>query len=161
MDSKRAKNNIRNWQRCDIAQLVNHFHKMENLSEGIQQTRLESMVLHGSGLAELKAGPVHSLTLHMALKEEQSVNGEIGFEPVLEMSKGAGPSDFVNFSNASDDQAYAGLVAYWTMQNWLDGFAYHIEINALTFVVTLAFISVGYRTYKAAVSNPVDSLKVE
>lgn len=61
----------------------------------------------------------------------------------------------------------AGPVAYRTMQNWLDGFAYHVEINALTFVVTLAFmlivalISVGYRTYRAAVSNPVDALRTE
>lgn len=58
-------------------------------------------------------------------------------------------------------------LAYFIMDNWLNAFAYHIEIGPMTFLLTLGFmlvvamVSVGYRTYRAAVSNPVDSLRVE
>lgn len=58
-------------------------------------------------------------------------------------------------------------VAYFIMDGWLDEFAYHIEIGPFTFLITLVFmiavamISVGYRTYRAAVSNPVDSLRMD
>lgn len=59
----------------------------------------------------------------------------------------------------------AGPVAYYIMNEWLDGFAYHIEIGAMTFVISLllmvlvAVITIGYRTYSAAVSNPVNALR--
>lgn len=58
-------------------------------------------------------------------------------------------------------------LAYFIMDGWLDEFAYHIEISPVTFLITLMFmiavamISVGYRTYRAAVSNPIDSLRME
>lgn len=61
----------------------------------------------------------------------------------------------------------AAPVAWLIMDGWLNAFAYHIEIGPMTFLLTLAFmlgvamISVGYRTYRAAVSNPVDSLRTE
>jgi len=44
---------------------------------------------------------------------------------------------------------------------------YHIELSAVTFLGTLVIMifvawgTVGYRTYKAANSNPVNSLKDE
>lgn len=61
----------------------------------------------------------------------------------------------------------AAPLAYFAMDSWLNDFAYHIEISPFTFLLTLIFmmliamISVGYRTYKAAVNNPVDSLRME
>ncbi|MCE7993487.1 MAG: FtsX-like permease family protein [Roseivirga sp.] len=61
----------------------------------------------------------------------------------------------------------AAPLAYCMMDGWLGDFAYHIEIGPLTFIITLglmisaAMISVGYRTWRAAISNPVDSLRME
>lgn len=61
----------------------------------------------------------------------------------------------------------AAPLAYFMMDGWLSEFAYHIEIGPSTFLLTLAFmlgvamLSVGYRTYRAAVGNPVDSLRME
>ena len=58
-------------------------------------------------------------------------------------------------------------LAYWIMQGWLEGFAYHVsfgvDVFALTFVLFLAIVltSAGYHTYRAAVANPVDSLRME
>ncbi|MEM8488718.1 MAG: ABC transporter permease [Bacteroidota bacterium] len=56
-------------------------------------------------------------------------------------------------------------IAYLTMQYWLEGFAYRIEIGpgiflttiALTF--TVALFTVGHQTLKAAFANPVQSLR--
>lgn len=58
-------------------------------------------------------------------------------------------------------------VSYYLISSWLDDFAYRISItwevfaiSALTALV-LALVTVGYQAIKAAVANPVDSLKYE
>jgi putative ABC transport system permease protein len=61
----------------------------------------------------------------------------------------------------------AGPLAYWAANNWLAGFAYHfnpgIGILVVTVIVTLmiALLTVGYQSLKAAMANPVDSLRHE
>lgn len=58
-------------------------------------------------------------------------------------------------------------IAYFLMMNWLEDFAYHIELSMVTFLGTLVIMifvawgTVGYRTFKAANANPVNSLKDE
>ncbi len=58
-------------------------------------------------------------------------------------------------------------VAYYFMNKWLSDFAYHIPMNFSIFLVTfigmivISWLTVGYRTFKVASSNPVDSLKEE
>jgi putative ABC transport system permease protein len=61
----------------------------------------------------------------------------------------------------------AGPLSYWAARNWLSSFAYHfnpgIGILLVTVIVTLiiALIAVGYQSVKAAMANPVDSLRHE
>lgn len=58
-------------------------------------------------------------------------------------------------------------ISWIGMTNWLNTFYYHIEISWLHFVVSfvvilgIALLTVGYQSYKAAVSNPVDALRHE
>lgn len=58
-------------------------------------------------------------------------------------------------------------LAWWIMDNWLQGFPYRININPLVFVaagvgvVVIAFLSVGFQTLKAALINPAQTLKYE
>ncbi len=58
-------------------------------------------------------------------------------------------------------------LAWWIMNSWLQSFPYHIDINPFLFVVagfgvvTIAFLSVGFQTFKAARVNPADTLKYE
>jgi len=61
----------------------------------------------------------------------------------------------------------AAPVAYLFMQQWLLGFVYRIQLSPFVFVgaiaasVFTAFITVGYKSYKAAKVNPVKSLRNE
>ncbi|MBK7940118.1 MAG: ABC transporter permease [Lewinellaceae bacterium] len=60
----------------------------------------------------------------------------------------------------------ASPLAWWAMNQWLAGFAYHIDIQWWMFVVAgagavaVAFLTVGFQSMKAALANPVKSLKV-
>jgi len=58
-------------------------------------------------------------------------------------------------------------IAWYTMQMWLNNFAYRIELKPTDFVVAsalsfiIAMITVSYQSYKAAMKNPVEALKYE
>lgn len=58
-------------------------------------------------------------------------------------------------------------LAYFLMQNWLEAFAYRIQIGWLVFVVagllalSIALFTVSYQAIKAAIANPVKSLRTE
>jgi putative ABC transport system permease protein len=61
----------------------------------------------------------------------------------------------------------AAPIAWWAMNKWLQQFAYHINFDgsivllASILVVTIAFLTVSYQAVRAALLNPVKSLKVE
>ncbi len=61
----------------------------------------------------------------------------------------------------------AAPIGWWAMNNWLDTFAYRIQIGAgifaLAIVITfiVAVIAVGYKTIGVALMNPVKSLRSE
>jgi len=58
-------------------------------------------------------------------------------------------------------------VAYFVMRNWLQDFAYRTSLGVFTFVLAMvlalviALLTVSFQAVKAAVSNPVDTLKYE
>ncbi|RNC79550.1 MAG: FtsX-like permease family protein [Balneola sp.] len=58
-------------------------------------------------------------------------------------------------------------VAYFGMGKWLESFAYKTNINAITILITaasvfgIAWVSVSYQSIKAALSNPIKSLRSE
>ena len=58
-------------------------------------------------------------------------------------------------------------VAWWLMNNWLQNFAYKIDIGWGVFAVAglaamlIAFLTVSYQALKAAIRNPVTSLRTE
>ena len=58
-------------------------------------------------------------------------------------------------------------LAYFAMFKWLNGFAYRVDISVFTFILAgtlallIALLTVGYQALRAAVANPVDSLRYE
>ncbi len=58
-------------------------------------------------------------------------------------------------------------ISYYIMVKWLQNFAYRIDIGVLTFAVSgiaallIAWLTVSYQSYKAASTNPVNSLRYE
>jgi len=61
----------------------------------------------------------------------------------------------------------AAPLGYYMMNNWLNNYAYHITIGPWTFVLAIiasliiAGITIAYQTIKAALVNPVKSLRSE
>jgi len=61
----------------------------------------------------------------------------------------------------------ASPLAWWAVHNWLQGFAYRVNIGWEVFAVTavaavaIALATIGYRAVRAAIANPVESLRTE
>ncbi len=58
-------------------------------------------------------------------------------------------------------------IAWWVMNSWLEDFAYRIELEYWVFilvgitVIGIAFLTIGTQSLKAALANPVNSIKSE
>lgn len=58
-------------------------------------------------------------------------------------------------------------IAWYAMNQWLHGFAYRINLSwwmfgvAATLVLLVAMVTIGFRAIKAAIANPVKSLRTE
>jgi len=63
--------------------------------------------------------------------------------------------------------AIATPLAWWAMHNWLQGFAYRQNIQwwvvalAGAGAIAIAFVTISFQSVKAALTNPVKSLKSE
>jgi putative ABC transport system permease protein len=63
--------------------------------------------------------------------------------------------------------AAASPIAYWVMSRWLSDFAYRIELQWWLFALAgiaalaIAFLTVSVQSVRAALANPVDSLRSE
>ena len=63
--------------------------------------------------------------------------------------------------------AIAFPIAWWLMNNWLEGFAYRIQIRpaffilAGLFVILLTVLTVSFQSIRAARQNPIKSLRTE
>lgn len=63
--------------------------------------------------------------------------------------------------------AVAAPFAWWLMNRWLENFTYRIEVGAGVFMLTIgitfavALFAFGFKTFKTAGMNPVESLRSE
>ncbi len=61
----------------------------------------------------------------------------------------------------------ASPIAWWSMNEWLDDFAFRIDIQWWMFVVggvtavAIALLTVSWQAVRAALANPVESLRDE
>ena len=84
--------------------------------------------------------------------------GEVGIVAMLS-------KDFIKLVALSLVVAFP--VAWWFMNEWLDDFAYRIHISGWVFVLAgvcallVALITISFQAVKAAIANPVKSLRTE
>lgn len=94
---------------------------------------------------------------------------EIGVRKVL----GAGVSQ-IGLMLSADFLKLVGIAlivaipcSWWLMNQWLQNYAYHIQIHWWVYALTgmlamlIAFATVGFQSFKAAMANPVNSLRSE
>jgi putative ABC transport system permease protein len=96
-------------------------------------------------------------------------NKEIGIRKVL----GAGISTIVSMLSMDFIKlvfiaiVIASPLAWWAMNKWLEGFAYRVAFHWYLLAiggataVLIAFVTISFQSIKAALANPVDSLRSE
>ena len=61
----------------------------------------------------------------------------------------------------------AAPIAWYAMDDWLSGFEYHVELNTWVFLLSgvaailIAWLTIGYQSLKAALANPIESLRMD
>jgi ABC-type antimicrobial peptide transport system permease subunit len=107
--------------------------------------------------------------LGLATYTAQTKTKEIGIRKVLGASVGGIvkliSKDFLKLVIIAI--VIASPLAWWVMSKWLQGFAYRVNISLWIFVLAgilallIALTTVSYQAIKAAIANPVKSLKTE
>lgn len=131
-----------------------------------KEKRTSSIVLSFTGIAILIA----CLGLFgLAVFSAERRMKEIGIRKIL----GAGEStivamlsrDFLKLIPISFALSFP--IGWWVMQRWLDNFVYRIQISWWMFLIAggaaifIAFLTISYQSIRAAVSNPLKSLRTE
>jgi len=63
--------------------------------------------------------------------------------------------------------AIASPIAWWATHSWIKNYTYHVEIGWWIFIVAgiisvlIALVTISFQAVKAAVANPVKSLRAE
>jgi len=58
-------------------------------------------------------------------------------------------------------------IAHYAIISWLEGFAYKVEVGVMPYLFSgivaliISLVTVSFQTTKAAMANPVDSIKYE
>ena len=130
------------------------------------ERRLQSILFPFAALAVfISCLGLVGLSFYMA--EEKTK--EIGIRKVL----GASPWKIIAFFSVSFAKlvivanVIAWPIAYAVMHGWLGDYAYRTSLQPWLFLAAgglglgIAFLAVGYQTFRAATANPVDSLRYE
>jgi putative ABC transport system permease protein len=155
------------WQKVAPEQAFNYAFLDDNIDKLYRaESRLSQVVSMAAGLAIFIAclGLFGIATLSIAQRTK-----EIGVRKVLGASvagiTGLLAKDFMKIVLVSF--VLASPIAWWAMNAWLDDFAYRVDLQWWIFAlagigaVVIAFLTVGFQSVRAALANPVRSLRSE
>lgn len=141
-----------------VDEALNNFYQNEN--------RLSKLYRLFAGIAIfISCLGLYGLISYMAVQRSK----EVGIRKVL----GASVADIVLLLSKEFTLlimiafAIAVPVAWYLMHRWLENFAFHIDISIGIFLLTIlgalciAWITVGLRTVRAALANPVKAIKAD
>jgi len=118
---------------------------------------LISVILSSLGIFALAAFSMQRRIKEIGIRK---VNGAQIFEVVTLLNK-----DFLKWVIIAF--VIATPISYYTVHRWLENFAYKTELNWWIFAISgamamgIALLTVSYQSYKAAVRNPIESLRYE
>lgn len=133
------------------------YKREERLSEIVSYFTLLAVTIASLGLLGLAAFITEQRKKEIGIRK---VLGAKTSEVTLLLSK-----EFLTLVVSSNIIAFP--LAYYFMNNWLQDFAYRIEIDLWVFVIAgliallIALATVSYQAIKAAMSNPVEALRYE
>ena len=134
-----------------------NYEKEERTSQLIQYFTVIAIIVACMGLFGLAAFTAERRTKEIGIRK---VLGATVAQIVTMLS-----TDFIKLIIAA--VFIASPVAYFAMQTWLEGFAYHIDISWWVFIaaaliaIAVALSTVSFQAVRAATTNPVKSLKTE
>lgn len=155
------------WKKINPDAPYNYYFLDEHLD---QQYKAESRLAGIIGIATGLALTIACLGLFgLASFTAARRTKEIGIRKVLGASVGQ-----INKLLSGEFIRLVGLgsviavpLAYYGMQRWLGNFAYHVQLSWLVFVlsvagsVLIALLTVSYQSIKAALRDPVDTMRYE
>ncbi|MFM9947812.1 MAG: ABC transporter permease, partial [Saprospiraceae bacterium] len=155
------------WQKVAPEQAFDYAFLDDNIDKLYRaESRLSQVISIATGLAIFIAclGLFGIATLSIAQRTK-----EIGVRKVLGASvagiTGLLAKDFMKIVLVSF--VLASPIAWWAMNTWLDDFAYRVDLQWWIFAlagigaVAIAFLTVGFQSVRAALANPVRSLRSE
>jgi len=139
----------------------------ENTERQYQSEKRLSNIFIGSAIIAILISCIGLLAMAMMTMVQRTK--EIGIRKVLGSTVGQIvillSRDFIKLVLLASVLAFP--VAYWVMHNWLQSFAYRIDISwwifalATLIALVIAVATVSFQAVKAALANPVKSLRSE
>ncbi len=133
------------------------YHKEEKQAKAIRFYAIITILISLMGLIGMVEFASKNKTKEIGIRK---VSGAHIWQVILHLIKTFGLGGLAAF-------IIAVPVAYYVMNKWLENFAYKTEISwwifALAGIIALgiAFITVGWQSWKAATRNPVEALRYE
>jgi putative ABC transport system permease protein len=139
----------------------------ENTEKQYQKEKRLSTIFISSAIIAILISCIGLVAISIMIMVQRTK--EIGIRKVLGSSVGSIvmllSSDFIKLV------ALAALISFpigwWVMSNWLKSYAYRISIEWWVFAlagitaVVIAFVTISFQSIKAAIANPVKSLRSE